>query len=27
VRLGFGVTIGETILASFDGELGGQLRF
>ncbi len=26
-RLGFGVTFGETILASFDGELGGQLRF
>ncbi|MHB8419580.1 MAG: hypothetical protein ACYDCL_16005 [Myxococcales bacterium] len=26
-RLGFGVTFGDTILASFDGELGGQLRF
>ncbi len=27
LRLGFGVTFGETILASFDGSVGGQLRF
>lgn len=27
LRLGFGVTIGETLIASFDGSLGGQVRF
>ncbi len=27
LRLGFGVTFGETFIASFDGSLGGQLRF
>jgi hypothetical protein len=27
LRLGFGVTFGETIIASFDGSLGGQVRF
>jgi hypothetical protein len=27
LRLGFGVTFGETIIASFDSTVGGQLRF